>query len=523
MKLAFWNRKFWNGKLQNRNFFAGIFCDRNSPKRVLRNAVFAGMFAVLWLCMGLQIQAEELPGTYTKQTGTNLSKLADDSNKTGYSFNAGDEITVTAAEGEAISGLYIQWDSPVKEWTLKTAEGEILCGQNGFLHEYVALESPQTEVTISLAGWVSICEISIFDEGELPEWVQIWQLPCEQADVMIIPSHADDEILFFGGIIPTYLAQDAAIQVVYMTEFWTTAKVREHEKLDGLWASGLDIYPVCGDFKDLYSKTLEKAKTQYDAQAMTDYLTEQIRRFRPQVVVTHDINGEYGHGYHMLTFECTAAAVEAAASEEKHETSLAQYGTWDVPKTYIHLYKENAIELDLRVPLERFGGRTALEIATEAYKQHVSQQWCWFYVSDDYEYSCDEFGLYRTTVGVDTGNSMLENIVTYREQARLEEERIAAEKAAAEEAERLAAEEAARLEAEAKRMAEEKAAAEEAARLEAERAEAERAAKEAAELKAQKQQKVLVFLLGMGIVLTLIIVLFNLRLKRARKRKNGQK
>ena len=45
----------------------------------------------------------------------------------------------------------------------------------------------------------------IFDDEELPEWVQIWQPSCEKADILIISSHADDEILFFGGIMPTYI------------------------------------------------------------------------------------------------------------------------------------------------------------------------------------------------------------------------------------------------------------------------------------------------------------------------------
>lgn len=489
--------------------------------RKLNKLLFLGaLICGLWLGNGLQTEAEELTGSYVKQTGTALTKLADGSNKTGYSFSAGDEITVSAQDGTGISGLYILWDSPVKEWTLKTAEGEIVCGQNGFLHEYVSLENPQTELVISLPGSVSICEISIFDDGELPDWVQIWQPSCEKADIMLIPAHADDEILFLGGIIPTYVAEGATIQVVYMAEFWSSAKVREHEKLDGLWASGLNIYPVCGNFTDVYSKSIEKARTQYDEQAMVDYLTEQIRRFTPQVVVTHDANGEYGHGFHMLTSAAVTQAIEIAASEELHQESLEKYGAWDVPKTYLHLYKENTIELDLQVPLEDFGGLTALEIATAAYKQHVSQQWCWFYVSDDYEYSCDEFGLYRTNVGVDTGNSMLENIVTYAEQARmearrLEEERLEAERKAAEEAARIQAEK----EAEEKRIAEEKAAAEEAARLEAEAKAAEEAAAEAAALQAEKNRKILVCVIGGGVVLTVVIAWFYIRLQRARNRK----
>ena len=69
------------------------------------------------------------------------------------------------------------------------------------------------------------------------------------------------------------------------------------------------------------------------------------------------------------------------------------------------------------------GNRTSIEVQTAAYKKHVSQQWCWFYVSDEYEYSCADFGLYRTTVGNDTGNDMLENITTYEEQEKIAKEK----------------------------------------------------------------------------------------------------
>ena len=80
--------------------------------------------------------------------------------------------------------------------------------------------------------------------------------------------------------------------------------------------------------------------------------------------------------------------------------------------------------MDLRQPLSNMNGRTAVEVAKDTYLKHDSQQWCWFYVSDEYEYSCADFGLYRTTVGMDTGNDMLENIVTYEEQAKIKEEEL---------------------------------------------------------------------------------------------------
>ncbi len=441
----------------------------------------AGVLLGLWLCAGQAVRAEEIEGNYCLSDGEELVRLADGDYSTGYKFAGEDVLTITPAGDREIRGVYVLWDSPVEPWELETPEGKISCGKNGFLHEYVPLEKGYSRLKLHMPeDGARICEIYIFEEGELPDWVQVWQPPCEKADIVMVSSHADDEILFFGGIIPTYyVGQEAKVQVIYMTEYWTGQKVREHEKLDGLWASGLDIYPVCGNFKDVYSENLEQAMKQYDTEAMVDYLVEQFRRFRPQVVVSHDIDGEYGHGFHMLTSKVVRDAVEAAPLAKHHEASVQIYGTWDVPKTYLHLYEENEIFLDLRSPIDGLAGRTALEVATEAYKQHKSQQWCWFYVSDDYKYSCARFGLYRTTVGEDTTDDMLENIVTYQEQERLEAERLEQERL---EAERLEAE---RLEAQ--RLEQERL---EAERLEAERLEQERLEAERLEAERLQQAKV---------------------------------
>lgn len=223
----------------------------------------------------------------------------------------------------------------------------------------------------------------------MPEDVQTWKTPCDNADILVFATHADDEILFLGGVLATYGGeQNLSVQVAYMCEFTTSAKIREHEKLDGLWESGIKHYPVCGDFPDLYSQTLEAAKKQYVYDDVKAYTTSCIRRFKPLVVVTQDLNGEYGHGGHMLFSHAVAESVETSNDSSVFPESASNYGTWDVPKTYLHLYTENKITMNLRLPLSRMGNRTSIEVQTAAYKKHVSQQWCWFYVSDDYEYSC---------------------------------------------------------------------------------------------------------------------------------------
>lgn len=398
--------------------------------RILRLFLTIASTFLAIILFNIPVRAEESKATeitpdITLSNGGRVSSMTDGSYNTRTSFSSGDTIVITSSE--AMYSLYIKWDLVPSQWTLTYNDKTVNCGTDGFLHEYIEIPEGTTSMTITFASKEAICDLHTYSSGTAPAQVQTWKKPCDKADILVFATHADDEILFLGGVLATYGGgQDLAVQVAYMCEFTSTAKIREHEKLDGLWVSGIKNYPVCGDFPDLYSTTLEAAKKQYNYEDLKSFITGTIRRFKPLVVVTQDFNGEYGHGGHMILSNAVADSVDTSKDSSVYPETSSQYGTWDVPKTYIHLYDQNKITMNLRVPLANMGNRTAIEIASEAYKQHVSQQWCWFYVSDDYEYSCADFGLYRTLVGNDTGNDMLENITTYEEQERLARE--AAEK-----------------------------------------------------------------------------------------------
>ena len=352
--------------------------------------------------------------------GTNLPLLRDRDDYTGYGFNAGETVTVRSER--PMAGLYIQWDGPVNEWTLSYDGKNATFGKNGFLHEYVEIPGGAKECIITIPATTRICEIYAFSEGELPDWVQRWEKSLEKADLLVFSTHADDEVLFFGGAVTLYCALGYRTQVVYMCNYWNGEKTREHEKLDGLWTMGVRNYPVNMDFDDHYAESLEYAKTIYNYEKLTAAVAENIRRFKPQVIVSHDINGEYGHGGHIILCAALREAVEKTADATAWPESANKYGTWDVPKTYLHLYGENKLRLDLRQKMDVLGGLTPLEVEKNAYLKHESQQWTWFYVDDEYQYSCADFGLYRTTVGNDSGkNDMMENIVSYEEQERTPE------------------------------------------------------------------------------------------------------
>lgn len=315
----------------------------------------------------------------------------------------------------------------------------IQCGKYGYLHDYIPIEEGTTALTIKTSDDMSVSDIYAYSKGTLPSQVQIWQPPCNNdTDILVFSTHADDEILFLGGVLANYGGeQKLNVQVAYMCNFFLTEPVRQHEELDGLWECGITHYPVKGNFMDQFALDLETSMNQFNYDDIVTYTTECVRRFRPLVCVSQDFNGEYGHGNHRIYAKAVSDAVNNSADSEFNKESVYAYGTWDVPKTYYHLYEENSITLDIDSPLENFNGQSAVDVLKTAFQKHVSQLTSSFNVmKNGYartywgNYDIRPFGLYRTTVGYDTDNDMMEH-VTYmhtEREAKKEEERLRAAK-----------------------------------------------------------------------------------------------
>ena len=62
----------------------------------------------------------------------------------------------------------------------------------------------------------------------------------------------------------------------------------------------------------------------------------------------------------MLFSHAVAESVETSNDSSVFPESASNYGTWDVPKTYLHLYTENKITMNLRLPLSVW--ETALQL-----------------------------------------------------------------------------------------------------------------------------------------------------------------
>ncbi|MBO5952963.1 MAG: PIG-L family deacetylase [Oscillospiraceae bacterium] len=486
-----------------------------------------------------EAEAQVLDVTASGTGYTSFSFLFDKNIKTYKKSSGNASIKLESTTGMA--SLYLLFDLEYGEYTVTDNDTgkSFTAGKYGFLHEYIDLKAAfgtsPTSVTIDFAnGAVGLSEIYAFSEGQTPDFVQKWEAPLDGgADILLLSAHGDDEQLFFAGLLPYYAGQlNCRVQVAYMTDHRNLNNVRTHEMLNGLWAVGVEAYPVFGNFDDFLIESLEGTYKQYSTLGTTkdellEFVVEQLRRFRPQVVVGHDINGEYKHGMHMVYTDLLIQALDISNNAESYPDSAEKYGTWDVPKTYIHLYETNPIELDYDTPLDHFSGLTAFQATQKlGYPCHESQQYTWFTrwingrnneitkATQITTYSPCKFGLYRSTVGEDVSkNDFLENITTYAEQERLEQERLEQERL---EQERLEQE---RLEQE--RLEQERL---EQERLEQERLEAlrqELARQEAARqerLRRETQKKLIIALVLLVFLITLALVLiYRIRTNNRRK------
>lgn len=326
--------------------------------------------------------------------------MSDGKRRTAY---AAERFNFTVSSERRFSAVYFMWNSIPESYTV-TAENNSIEIDDGFLHKLIEFDAPVSEFALECETGGELCEIYLFPEKDYPDFVQSWQPPCKQADIMVLSAHADDEYLMFGGTIPYYAKErELQVQVLYLTTHFDE-QPRPHELLDGLWEAGVRNYPVFGIIGDIpYSPiySLEEAANLYDFDKVLDWFTEQLRRFKPMVVVTHDVNGEYGHGAHMLAAKTVCDAVEISADPNTYPDSALKYGVWDVPKTYIHLWPENPVVMNWDRPLESFGGLTAKEAAQRSLDKHETQAVWEYKVGEWKKWSCAKFGLYRTLVGAD--------------------------------------------------------------------------------------------------------------------------
>ena len=329
---------------------------------------------------------------------------------------------------EAEEWISVRWtDAPVDfvyfEWTDNTgvapapftvelldADGEVKTSYEGepYWNNGVAIEAGVKGVRLIPHATAELCTLIPYSGGA-PENYHPWQPTVDKADFLVVAMHPDDDTLFMGNVIATYGAEHGMHgTVLYMG---TRERVRRTEALNGAWIMGQRTYPLMAGLPDIPMRLRKDYQNDFLQEDVERMLVQYLRRVKPEVVVSHDDNGEYGHWQHIILAAAMRNAVVFAADGTYDPESAAQYGVWQVKKLYLHLAEENPIFISATVPLAAFGGRTGCEIAQEAYACHQSQRLWNHLCNNQDENSLERFGLVYTTVGTDTGlNDLFEHI-----------------------------------------------------------------------------------------------------------------
>ncbi len=387
-----------------------------------KSLFFLVLLAALFLGGSCVAEAADISAQASFVASSNkktLSRLIDGKYDKAWSGSKG-QGSLEISSDLPMHGLYIAWDQMPSAFTIES-QGQHIARyeETEFLHQYYPLSGERhvrLVPEIDNGKRFAMKEVFVLGSGDIPSWVQQWEPTVTDADMMLLFAHPDDEVLYFGGLLPYYGAERGLkVLPVVLTN---AGSMRQSELLNCLWSLGIRNYPVTGPFPDLYARNLDHAYERNGRRKSNDFIIELIRKHRPDVIVTHDVRGEYGHGMHRLCADLAKKVVSWAADPERHPASYESYGSFEVQKVYLHLYKEKnedvTVEMDWDQPLLAFGGKTGFELAVEAYASfHLSQhRYAQFHVEPrDGRYSSYLFGLYYSAVGPDIlKNDLMENI-----------------------------------------------------------------------------------------------------------------
>ncbi len=333
---------------------------------------------------------------------------------------AGGQLTVILPEGEHACGIQLSFYRVAVPVIVEAvdAAGKVTNQaryEERFLNAYIPLRSdrayrvgaaePKAELRLN--------RVRVFAGNEKSVDAQTWHVPESPVDLLQIVTHPDDDLIWFGGLLPLYAGERGMnVLVAYAATQGSLKACRFNELLDGLWACGVTAYPELGPFADFQVKSVQAVINRWGEGAAQRWCTGLIRRYRPKVVVTQDLRGESGHMQHQLLAQAVVDAVTEWSGDAKHDPeSAAAYGVFTPQKLYIHRYRQNEIFMDWDQPLRAFGGKTGTEVARRAFKMHVSQRNTHYTIYTHGPMDSRYLGLYFTTVGEDIKkNDLFEHV-----------------------------------------------------------------------------------------------------------------
>lgn len=350
-----------------------------------------------------------------------MNNLIDNTYSTTVPFIEEDWLSVKWTDKAEVGAIYWEWLTIPGRALVEclSEEGEVISEREyENVIRFITVFPPEgvREVRMTvLEGEGKMAELFVYTPKQAAQQQKavVWEEPLEKADIMLVEAHGYDDVLVFGAVLPTYTDRGYAVTVADMG---CDTIGRQRESSGGSYLAGLRNFKTFFEFKDhlkvdyeLYTKTWLEEDPR-DPEAL---LVAEIRRVRPEVVITYDLTrGSIGHGANRLTAEITVKAVADAANPDLFPESAQEYGAWQVKKLYIHMYDQNQIFIDVDTPLDSFGGKTARKIAMEGmwkWKNGLEEKKIENIRSGKYHPS--DYGLYFSAVGEDVAkNDFLENI-----------------------------------------------------------------------------------------------------------------
>ncbi|MFE1290183.1 PIG-L deacetylase family protein [Streptomyces sp. NPDC058751] len=174
-------------------------------------------------------------------------------------------------------------------------------------------------------------------------------------------AHPDDESLLAGGVLARHAAAGARTAVVTTTWDQGTARAAELAAALRVLGAGEPRLLGYGDTRNPSSAPGRPRWCEVDLDDAVAQIVAHIRRFRPDVVVTHDALGQLtGHPDHRRTHQVVLLAVEAAGTGRLHDGAGEP---WRTGALYGATHPHSAIG-DLG-PLLAGVGKTLLAVADE--------------------------------------------------------------------------------------------------------------------------------------------------------------
>ncbi|MCF8571824.1 PIG-L family deacetylase [Gordonia sp. HY002] len=133
------------------------------------------------------------------------------------------------------------------------------------------------------------------------------------ARAVFVHAHPDDESLWTGGLIAAHVARGGDADLITAT--WAPGTSRHRELLDAARELGLPRTPITLGYADsMVPDSAPESRSILDVpfDEQVGVLVEHIRRLRPDVVVTYDAYGIYGHPDHIHVNRVVCAAADAA-------------------------------------------------------------------------------------------------------------------------------------------------------------------------------------------------------------------